>query len=82
MKLELTHYQGSEIFDVALCGGGDPNQGITNTAVLFSTAALANIKAAIFMGDPLYHYGLSYDVGTCTAGGVREAIQIILLRSS
>ncbi|KUJ11553.1 Acetylxylan esterase At 0.90 angstrom resolution [Mollisia scopiformis] len=69
-QLVLVGYsQGSEIFDVALCGGGDPNQGITNTAVLFSSAALANIKAAIFMGDPLYHYGLSYDVGTCTAGG-------------
>jgi hypothetical protein len=30
------------------------------------------IKAAIFMGDPMYHYGLSYDVGTCTAGGVSQ----------
>jgi hypothetical protein len=28
------------------------------------------IKAAIFMGDPRYIYGLSYDVGTCTAHGV------------
>jgi len=24
------------------------------------------------MGDPLYHYGLPYDVGTCRAGGVSE----------
>ncbi len=62
--------QGSEIFDVALCGGGDPNQGITNKAVLFSSTAIQNIKAAIFMGDPMYHYGLPYDVGSCTAGGV------------
>jgi acetylxylan esterase len=28
------------------------------------------IKAAIYMGDPRYIYGLSYDVGTCTAHGV------------
>ncbi|KUJ13762.1 carbohydrate esterase family 5 protein [Mollisia scopiformis] len=69
-QLVLVGYsQGSEIFDVALCGGGDPNQGITNTAVLFSSAALANIKAAVFMGDPLYHTGLPYNVGTCAAGG-------------
>jgi acetylxylan esterase len=40
--------------------------------VLFSAAAIKNIKAAIFMGDPLYHYGLPYDVGTCQAGGVSE----------
>lgn len=58
-----------------LCGGGDPNQGIENTAVLFSPAAISNIKAAIFMGDPMYHYGLPYGVGTCTAGGVRESNQ-------
>ncbi|TVY81312.1 Acetylxylan esterase, partial [Lachnellula suecica] len=69
-QLVLVGYsQGSEIFDVALCGGGDPNQGYTNTAVQFSAKAVANIKAAIFMGDPMYHYGLSYDVGTCQAGG-------------
>lgn len=68
----LTAYnlQGSEIFDAALCGGGDPNQGVTNTAVLFTAAALSQIKAAIFMGDPLYHVGLPYNVGTCQAGGV------------
>jgi acetylxylan esterase len=28
------------------------------------------IKAAIFIGDPRYIYGLPYDVGTCTAEGV------------
>ena len=62
--------QGSEIFDAALCGGGDPNQGDTNTAVQFSAVAVSQIKAAIFMGDPLYVAGLPYDVGTCAAGGV------------
>lgn len=56
--------------DVALCGGGDPNQGYTNTAVQLSSSAMKMVKAAIFMGDPLYRAGLSYDVGTCAAGGV------------
>lgn len=63
--------QGAEIMDVALCGGGDPNQGYTNTAVQLSAAAVAQVKAAIFMGDPLFRAGLSYEVGTCEAGGVR-----------
>lgn len=62
--------QGAEIFDVALCGGGDPNQGYTNTAVQFSAGAVGQVKAAILMGAPTYVYGLSYDVGTCRAGGV------------
>ncbi|KAI3402006.1 hypothetical protein diail_3980, partial [Diaporthe ilicicola] len=53
-----------------LCGGGDPNQGYTNTAVQFSAGAVGQIKAAILMGAPTYVYGLSYDVGTCRAGGV------------
>lgn len=57
--------------DAALCGGGDPNQGYTNTAVQLSSAAVNMVKAAIFMGDPMFRAGLSYDVGTCAAGGVR-----------
>lgn len=57
--------------DAALCGGGVPNQGYTNTAVPLTSSAVNQIKAAIFMGDPLYRAGLSYDVGTCAAGGVR-----------
>ena len=32
--------------------------------------AVNMIKAAIFMGDPRYRYGFSYDVGTCAAQGV------------
>lgn len=55
---------------MAFCGGGDPNQGITDTAVLINSAAVNMIKAVILMGTPTYVYGLSYDVGTCTAGGV------------
>ncbi|KAJ5500784.1 Leucine carboxyl methyltransferase eukaryotic [Penicillium expansum] len=69
-KLVLVGYsQGGEIMDAALCGGGVPNQGYTNTAVQLSTSAVNMVKAAIFMGDPLYVAGLPYDVGTCAAGG-------------
>lgn len=28
------------------------------------------VKAAIFMGDPRFVYGFTYEVGTCRAGGV------------
>ncbi|KAJ5774824.1 Cutinase [Penicillium paradoxum] len=69
-KLVLVGYsQGGEIIDAALCGGGVPNQGYTDTAVQFSVSAVNMVKAAIFMGDPLYVAGLSYNVGTCAAGG-------------
>ena len=47
--------------DNALCGGA----GATLTG-----AALASVKAAIFMGDPHNVKGLPYNVGTCQAGGV------------
>lgn len=69
--------QGAEIFDNAFCGGGDPNQGLTPTAVPISTAALAQIKAVILQGDPQYVYGLSYDVGSCTAGGVCSSLFLV-----
>lgn len=62
--------QGGQITDDALCGGGDPNEGYSSTAVTFSASALKQIKAAIFMGDPRFVSGLSYEVGTCKAGGV------------
>ncbi|CAL3962749.1 unnamed protein product [Diplocarpon coronariae] len=69
-KIVLVGYsQGSEIFDVSLCGGGNPNQGITDKAVRFSAAAVASIQAVIFMGNPMYQTGLPYNVGTCKAGG-------------
>lgn len=50
--------------------GGDTAEGITSTAVPLSSAAVSQIKAAIFMGDPRFVSGLSYEVGTCKAGGV------------
>lgn len=56
--------------DNAYCGGGDTNIGLSNTAIPISAAAVTMIKAAIFMGDPRYIAGLSYNVGTCTAHGV------------
>ncbi|KAJ5368946.1 Acetylxylan esterase At 0.90 angstrom resolution [Penicillium cataractarum] len=72
-QLVLVGYsQGGEIMDVALCGGGDSNQGYTNTAVQLSSAAVNMVKAAIFMGDPMFRAGLSYEVGTCAAGGFDE----------
>jgi len=52
--------QGGQIMDNALCGGA----GQTLTG-----AALNNVKAAIFMGDPRNVAGLSYNVGTCKAKG-------------
>lgn len=57
---------------MAFCGGGDANQGVTNTAVLINSAAVDMIKAVILMGAPTYVYGSSYDVGTCKAGGVSD----------
>ena len=59
--------------DVNVCGGGDPNQGYRNTAVPLSSSAIQMVKAAILMGDPLFHWGLPYEVGTCRAGGVRSS---------
>lgn len=35
-----------------------------------SAGALSQIKAVILQGDPAYVSGLSYNVGTCKAGGV------------
>lgn len=67
---ELMGLQGGQIMDDAFCGGGDTNEGLTSTAVPIQASAVNMIKAAIFMGDPRYIYGLPYDVGTCTAEGV------------
>ncbi|KAK4655210.1 hypothetical protein QC762_300380 [Podospora pseudocomata] len=60
-KIVLIGYsQGGQIMDGALCGGA----GATLTG-----APLAAVKAAIFMGDPMYNQGLPYNVGTCRARG-------------
>ncbi|KAI9689466.1 MAG: 1 carbohydrate esterase [Bathelium mastoideum] len=70
-QLVLVGYsQGGQIFDDAFCGGGDTNEGLSSTATPIQASALTQIKAAIFMGDPRYIKGLSYEVGTCAAQGV------------
>lgn len=56
--------------DDAYCGGGDSNEGLSDTSIPISAAAQKMIKAAIFMGDPRHIAGLSYNVGTCQASGV------------
>lgn len=56
--------------DVALCGGGDPNQGFYDESVQLSSSAVSMVQAAIFMGDPMWVDGLPYSIGTCKAGGV------------
>jgi len=61
--------QGGQIFDDAYCGGGDSNEGLSSTASPLSAAAQKQIKAAIFMGDPRFVAGASYEVGTCKAQG-------------
>ena len=60
--------------DDAYCGGGDTNEGLTSTAIPISAAAQKQIAAAIFMGDPRHIPGLSYNVGTCEASGVRVVL--------
>ena len=64
------HLQGGQIMDDAYCGGGDTNEGLSNTAIPISAAAQKKIAAAIFMGDPRHIPGLSFNVGTCQASGV------------
>jgi hypothetical protein len=63
--------------DDAFCGGGDTNEGLYNTAIPIQGSAVSMIKAAIFMGDPRYIYGLSYEVGTCKAAGVSRCPNLI-----
>lgn len=74
-KLVLVGYsQGGQIMDNAFCGGGDTTIGLSNTATPISSAALAQIKAAIFMGSPRFRAGFSYNVGTCSAQGVSRTL--------
>jgi acetylxylan esterase len=63
--------KGGQIMDDAFCGGGDTNIGLSSTAIPIQASAVNMIKAAIFMGDPRHIPGLSYNVGTCQASGVR-----------
>lgn len=62
--------QGAQIGDDALCGGGDPNQGISSTAAPISSSVGSKVKAIIFMGDPRNIPGGPYSVGTAKNPGV------------
>ncbi|RDW80912.1 acetylxylan esterase [Coleophoma crateriformis] len=61
--------QGAQIIDDAMCGGGDTNQGITDTSTPISTSVASLVKAMIWMGNPRNIPGASYSVGTATADG-------------
>lgn len=62
--------QGAEIADNAICGGGDPAQGYTNTAALLTSGASTQLKAIIWAGNPRHSSGEPFNYGSCTAGGV------------
>lgn len=73
-KLVVVVYsQGAQIGDNALCGGGDPNQGITYTNTLISSTAASAIKAVIWASNPRNSPAETFHYGTCSAGGVSEA---------
>jgi acetylxylan esterase len=63
--------------DDAFCGGGDQPEGYSTTSSPLSSGAQNMIKAAIFMGDPRYIAGLSYNVGTCSAQGVSFSLGLL-----
>jgi hypothetical protein len=56
--------------DNNICGGPDSGAGISDSSVPLSASAVEQVKAVIMLGDPRFVSGLSYGVGTCTAGGV------------
>ncbi|KAL3449611.1 cutinase [Aspergillus insuetus] len=60
---------GGEVLDATLCGGGVPIEGITNTTIPLTPSAVKQVRAAIFLGEPLFRAGLPYSVGSCVAGG-------------
>ncbi|KAL4897337.1 cutinase [Aspergillus ambiguus] len=61
--------QGAQIMDDAMCGGGDANMGISDTAAAISSDVGSHVKAMIWMGDPRHTPGAPYNVGTSTAAG-------------
>ncbi|KAF5563748.1 acetylxylan esterase precursor [Fusarium phyllophilum] len=69
-KIVLVGYsQGGQIMDNNICGGPDSGAGISDSSVPLSASAVEQVKAVIMLGDPRFVSGLSYGVGTCTAGG-------------
>ncbi|KAG5742403.1 hypothetical protein H9Q70_014723, partial [Fusarium xylarioides] len=61
--------QGGQIMDNNCCGGPDSGAGISDSSVPLSASAIERVKAVIMLCDPRCVSGLSYGVGTCTAGG-------------
>ncbi|KAL5364370.1 cutinase [Aspergillus floccosus] len=61
--------QGAQIIDDAMCGGGNANMGISDTAAAISSDVGSHVKAMIWMGDPRHTPGAPYNVGTSTAAG-------------
>ncbi|CZT25098.1 related to acetylxylan esterase precursor [Ramularia collo-cygni] len=71
-KLVVVGYsQGAQIGDNALCGGGDPNQGISDTKALLTSSASAAVKAIIWAGNPRNSpvEKSAFGHGSCTASG-------------
>ncbi|KAI5361329.1 Putative cutinase/acetylxylan esterase, alpha/Beta hydrolase [Septoria linicola] len=69
-KLVVVGYsQGAQIGDNALCGGGDPGQGISYTNSLITSAAATAIKAVIWAGNPRNSPAETFHYGTCDASG-------------
>ncbi|CEN62391.1 hypothetical protein ASPCAL09026 [Aspergillus calidoustus] len=69
-RIVLVGYSmGGEVLDATLCGGGVPIEGITNTTIPLAPSAVESVRAAIFLGEPLFRAGLPYSVGSCVAGG-------------
>lgn len=65
--------------DNNICGGPDSGAGISDSSVPLSASAVQQVKAVIMLGDPRFVSGLSYGVGTCTAGGVSHIIAYVTL---
>lgn len=53
-----------------MCGGGDSNMGIHDTAAPISSAVGSHVKAMIWMGNPRHTPGASYNKGTSNSPGV------------
>ncbi|CZT17775.1 related to acetylxylan esterase precursor [Ramularia collo-cygni] len=66
MIVLVGYSQGSKVFDDALCGGGDPNMGISSTD---PTIAQYNIRAVLLPADDRFTPGEPYHVGNATHGG-------------
>jgi acetylxylan esterase len=73
-KIVMVGYsQGSQIMDDAFCGGPD-GSSMGNVAAPMPAAVGQKVAALIWMGDPRFVPGLSYNVGTAKAGGVSFSI--------